>query len=75
MNKWISVKHRLPENAKEILVSDGYRRYLAFFGISKHDDSLKSPSKFINHFIQSGTFLDITSLITHWMPLPELPYE
>lgn len=63
MSEWISVKDRLPEGYKDVLVcfenSSGYHVDITFYS-----DKL-----------DYGEGWYLTADITHWMPLPEPPKE
>lgn len=68
---WISVKDRLPEESKNVLVycKGGYMSSVSFSHMWKafnHFDSQGDPTEGDNH-----CFLDVT----HWMPMPEPPEE
>jgi len=70
-NGWISVKDRLPEESKKVLVycKNGYMMSVFFshkWKAFNHFDSQGDPTEGENH-----CFLDVT----HWMPLPEPPEE
>ena len=62
MNKWISVKDKLPDNCHEVIVcledEAGYR----FADISFYNPDLR---------IWNNEYSCYT--VTHWMPMPELP--
>ncbi len=61
---WISVKDRLPEISKSVLVTDCCQVCIAFIQSTKKT------------FTQINTWDDwIHESITHWMPLPEPPNE
>lgn len=70
MEKWISVKEKLPEHKKEILVSSGeginqqqYVAWIESIGISEQPIWQYSWC--------CGCFVPDT--VTHWKPLPEPP--
>ena len=67
MQKWISVKDRLPEKDSRVLV---YFRSDKNGGI---DDCYFSGMR--NRFVLYHTFEEVPDgiTITHWMPLPEPP--
>jgi len=84
--KWISVKDRLPEDKKglQILVhtSEGIDR--ATFGEGIMDKEAGRVGGWERCYYCGGesrvtfakdTKFDTIKLITHWMPLPELPKE
>lgn len=58
--KWISVKDKLPEFGKDVLVIE--------------DGSVK-VAQYCKQFMSSRTYwtTDYGRLITHWLPIPELP--
>jgi hypothetical protein len=58
--EWISVKDKLPENASDVLVTDGDAQMVAFYG--------KLKKLWIFH-VDFWHHEDVT----HWMPLPEPP--
>ena len=60
-NEWISVEDRLPSNGDYILMTDGLQIALGWMNHSREE------------FIQVNTWADLTSSVTHWMPLPEPP--
>ncbi len=74
--KWISVKDRLPEATKDsytdtdscdVLATDGSEIMIAYY------------TRWIAHdIIEKQTWHDLEDneleIITHWMPLPELPF-
>lgn len=61
MPEWVSVKERLPENGGVYLccLNNEFRTICYFYG-EQWDDSENA---------------DATNLVTHWMPLPDLPRE
>lgn len=61
-NGWVSVKDRLPEKFKEVIVTNRY------IFIAKFDGE---------DWIVSGGFFGIRPIygVTHWQPLPEPPKE
>ena len=71
MNKWISVKERLPDTAGYYMVAIDYREELrvSVATYSETDDGLKWYSW--HEYENDGA----TEGITHWMPMPELPEE
>lgn len=74
MNKWISVKDKLPEKGdyNDYLITDGEHCYVGHY---RHDaDAWDSKLGWIQGmYADTGETYDIN--ITHWMPLPELPKE
>lgn len=85
MNKWISVKERLPEHDEKILVYAKKGQVVCIFvdtiemnkqlrakGYPEEQwDINKKPYSFCSQEI-SGNVLNN---VTHWMPLPERPNE
>jgi len=63
MSEWVNVKDRLPEDGSYILMSDGVQIALGWMNHERKE------------FIQVNTWSDLTSSITHWMPLPKAPHE
>lgn len=64
MNEWISVKERLPDRFEYVLVyCKGLRRDIFVSYGYRYDDT--------------GWYVDgiYTTVVTHWMPLPEPPEE
>ncbi|HDL2220681.1 TPA: DUF551 domain-containing protein, partial [Mannheimia haemolytica] len=61
-NGWISVKDRLPEIRKEVLITNNFIMIAQFNGES---------------WFKPGGFLGIQPVygVTHWQPLPEPPKE
>ena len=64
---WISVedKERLPESLEDVLFTDGDRVYKGYRLSSELDD-------FVGWYNSNDSSI---YEVTHWMPLPELPYE
>jgi hypothetical protein len=58
--EWISVKDRLPEKDVEVLVWDGYNRFIAYFSGTMWDSGY-------------GWDMMVNVTVTHWMPLPDAP--
>lgn len=63
MKKWISVKEKLPEPGKEVLVLAGDVEYPLY------DIAYRGPGRNHKWMVYGGT----EAKITHWMPLPEPP--
>jgi hypothetical protein len=64
MSEWIPVSERLPEEGKSVLVC--YRSGWSRVEIGlRRDDRWAVPG--------AGTYR--TKLVTHWMPLPEVPKD
>ncbi len=61
MDKWISVKDKLPEDSSDILV---YNK-TSLIELGSYSVSFKS-------FFVNNLYVDY---ITHWMPLPEKPKD
>ncbi len=68
-NKWISVKDRLPEYDRKVLVTDVRDGYISI-------SELKAGGKGLKDYweCEDGMRLPVSE-ITHWMPLPEPPKE
>lgn len=64
MNKWISVKDKMPENCQECLTY-GYDNFFRFSGF--YIDRYQTDKGWI---IADGYS---RNTVTHWMPLPEPP--
>lgn len=71
MNKWISVKDKLPDEAKEVLaalyvlpVEDGEECQMDVLMMSDHPKAWTG-----DHDPESGC----NWYVTHWMPIPEPP--
>ena len=67
MGEWISVKDRLPEDCKKILVVNG-RGYISISSLWRKDGSKWT-------WVDSAGHFNHVNDITHWMPLPEPPKE
>jgi hypothetical protein len=63
MSKWISVKEKLPSDGYYLLFSDGRQIGMGWFNHGRQE------------FIQVNTWADVSTMVTHWMPLPELPKD
>ena len=61
INRWISVKERLPEEDEDVLAYNGAYMFIAAY--------TTNPTKY--WYTISGDRI----LTTHWMPLPEPPKE
>ena len=64
--EWISVKDRLPKDEKAILLYDaetGHNPMLGWYEIYESGAS---------YFVPAGCIY-LRMLVTHWMPIPELP--
>lgn len=61
MAEWISVKDKLPEDDRNVLVYDDHDIQ---FWVAWHDECHN------NWYTQEG---DRVYGVTHWMPLPQLP--
>jgi hypothetical protein len=76
--RWISVEERLPDGNAKCLVSihyrDGYDTIdvLWFRKAYKSLDLPKKGDYWLRYDSEYGD-IDMTALVTHWMPLPELP--
>lgn len=77
---WISVKDRLPEHGKQVLlIAYGWSDTTIYIGRLEHMSSETSwltgiTSKESEWRIQGWSYLK-EPLVTHWMPLPEQPKE
>ena len=75
---WISVKERLPEPDQEVLlIAHGWKGQLLYIGRLHHEEAETSWLTGITTMesewrINGWSYLK-TPLVTHWMPLPELP--
>ena len=71
-SQWISVSERLPEE------SDALDRkfVLAYFDWGKRDDSpsIQFAEISCGHWRPYGGNGDFDKYVTHWMPMPKLPY-
>ena len=65
MNEWVSVKDRLPEYYREVLVHVNGCIYLAMLFDQR---MINEPDYWCDHSGQLGK-------VTHWMPLPDAPKE
>lgn len=73
MNKWISVKERLPKNMEEVLVTDGSEAGVASAFYSPNLKTWHANDYLLSIKSETGGIIIIDSLITHWMPLPKPP--
>lgn len=77
---WISVKDRLPEHGKQVLlIAYGWSDTTIYLGRLEHMSSETSwltglTSKESEWCIQGWSYLK-EPLVTHWMPLPKPPKE
>lgn len=77
---WISVKDRMPEHGKQVLlIAYGWSDTTIYLGRLEHMSSETSwltgfTSKESEWCIQGWSYLK-EPLVTHWMPLPEPPEE
>ena len=62
--EWISVKERLPEDRKPVLVYTGGGFICKAYWFNTNDSI---------EWISFVNFEDIEEYVTHWMPLPEPP--
>lgn len=69
LTRWISVKDRLPEEGQHVLTYVKFPEFAGFCAWECHMTNVR---------ICDGWVEDVTTsrgVITHWMPLPELPKE
>ena len=77
-NGWISVKDRLPSDEQEVLViAHGWDGRLVYVGSHKRVESQKSwltgiTNKSSEWSLWGWSYLK-EPMVTHWMPLPEMP--
>lgn len=80
MPKWVSVKERLPEPDEDVLlIAHGWEGRLLYLGCLHHTNAEKSwltgiTSAESEWCIRGWSYLKVP-LVTHWMPLPDLPRE
>lgn len=77
---WISVKERLPEpNQDVLLIAHGWKGRLLYIGRLHHEEAetswLTGITSMESEWSINGWSYLKTPLVTHWMPLPELPKE
>lgn len=60
--KWISVKDRLPEDDDDVLILSNER--IIFVGCYKN-----------GQWISYSLYAIYANVVTHWMPIPEIPKE
>ncbi len=63
---WISLEHQLPENNQVVLCCDILNKFVSLGRYLKKEDEFELM------FIDK---IEIDSVTTHWMPLPEIPKE
>ena len=77
-NGWISVKDRLPYDEQEVLViAHGWDERLVYVGSHKRVEAQKSwltgiTNKSSEWSLWGWSYLK-EPMVTHWMPLPEMP--
>lgn len=77
---WISVRDRLPEDEQEVLViAHGWDGRLVYVGSHKRVEVQKSwltgiTNKSSEWSLWGWSYLK-EPMVTHWMPMPELPKE
>ena len=78
--KWVSVEERLPEpNTTVLLIAHGWESQLVYIGKLKKVESQKSwltgiISKASEWTVYGFSYLK-EPIVTHWMPIPQLPRE
>ena len=78
--KWISVEERLPEpNTTVLLIAHGWESQLVYIGKLEKVESEKSwltglVSKASEWTVYGFSYLH-EPLVTHWMPIPQMPKE
>lgn len=70
MTKWISVKERLPEIGKNVLIYFKSGEMAVAFVFDTDEDFV-----FWRAVTDDGWTCDCGAVPTHWMPLPEPPKE
>lgn len=78
--RWISVKERLPEPDQDVLlIAHGWKGRLLYIGRLHHEEAetswLTGITTMESEWSINGWSYLKTPLVTHWMPLPELPKE
>lgn len=73
MDKWISVKDRLPEYNTDVLVYAIGKSYDSVITITSYTDSKFGFA--IKYWIEPWQYFFYDYTITHWMPLPPPPKE
>ena len=71
MNNWISIKERLPEFQKEVLVTDGKEIAIAYRWELSNENGFCWSVAGCGGWDFDLPFPEFE--ITHWMDLPELP--
>ena len=76
--RWISVKERLPEPDQDVLlIAHGWKGQLLYIGRLHHEEAetswLTGITTMESEWSINGWSYLKTPLVTHWMPLPELP--
>ena len=78
--KWISVEERLPEpNTTVLLIAHGWESQLVYIGKLEKVESEKSwltglVSKASEWTVYGFSYLK-EPIVTHWMPIPQMPKE
>ena len=62
VQEWISVKERLPEDSRSVILCTRSR----IVGVGFYS---KTTRNWVQHYSGGGIYVDVT----HWMPLPEPP--
>ena len=68
MTEWINVKDNPPDDCKKILLSNGEIVTIGYFR-KKYKDFV------IHHEATCIVYATISTDISHWMPLPEVPND
>lgn len=81
---WISVKHKLPKEGKEVLIFDGEEMHTAVFTLECSWCDADNQPAFVydpdgewhgKHWHIKEYYPTFKTPVTHWMPLPEKPKE